>query len=144
MTYDPRLHHRRSIRLRGYDYAGGGAYFVTICTQDKKCLFGEITEGKMILTEAGSIVQRTWDTLPQRFRSLVLDASQIMPNHFHAIFVLPGQDWKRRWLWQLVSQLFNHPPQILWVGCIGMRPAVRNRRQIARRGGQALPLRAAA
>jgi REP element-mobilizing transposase RayT len=90
MTYDPRLHHRRSIRLRGYDYAGGGAYFVTICTQDKKCLFGEIAEGKMILSEAGSIVQRIWDTLLQRFASLVLDVSQIMPNHLHAIFVLPG------------------------------------------------------
>ena len=90
MTYDPRLHHRRSIRLRGYDYAGGGAYFVTICTQAKKCLFGEIVEGNMILNEAGSIVQRIWDTLPQRFGSLVLDAFQIMPNHVHAIFVLPG------------------------------------------------------
>ena len=90
MTYDPRLHHRRTIRLRGYDYAGGGAYFVTICTQAKKCLFGEIVEGNMIVNEAGSIVQRIWDTLPQRFGSLVLDAFQIMPNHLHAIFVLPG------------------------------------------------------
>ena len=90
MTYDPRLHHRRSLRLRGYDYAGGGAYFVTIGTQAKKCLFGEIVEGNMILNEAGSIIQRIWDTLPQRFGSLVLDAFQIMPNHWHAIFVLPG------------------------------------------------------
>jgi putative transposase len=90
MTYDPRLHHRRSIRLRGYDYAGGGAYFVTICTQDKKSLFGEIAEGEMILNEAGSLVQKTWNGLPQRFGSLVLDAFQIMPNHLHGILVLPG------------------------------------------------------
>ncbi|HVA00112.1 MAG TPA: transposase [Terriglobia bacterium] len=90
MAYDPRLHHRRSIRLRGYDYAGGGAYFVTICTRAKKCLFGEIVEGSMILNEAGNLVQRIWHTLPQRFGSLVLDAFQMMPNHLHAIFVLPG------------------------------------------------------
>ncbi len=93
MTYDPRIHHRRSIRLRGYDYAGGGAYFVTICTQDKNLLFGQIVEGNMILTEEGSIVQRIWDTLPQRFGSLVLDTFQMMPNHLHAIFVLPGMDF---------------------------------------------------
>jgi len=90
MTYDPRIHHRRSIRLRGYDYAGGGAYFITICTQDGIFLFGQIVEGEMILSEEGSIVQRIWDTLPQRFVSLVLDAFQMMPNHLHAIFVLPG------------------------------------------------------
>lgn len=90
MTYDLRIHHRRSIRLRGYDYAGGGAYFITICTQDKEFLFGQVVEGKMILSEQGSIVQGTWDALPQRFSSLVKDAFQMMPNHLHAIFVLPG------------------------------------------------------
>jgi len=90
MTYDPSLHHRRSIRLRGYDYAGGGAYFVTICAHAKKCLFGGIVEGNMILNEAGRIVQRIWETLPQHFGSLALDTFQIMPNHLHAIFVLPG------------------------------------------------------
>jgi REP element-mobilizing transposase RayT len=90
MTYDPRIHHRRSIRLRGYDYAGGGAYFITICTQDKEFLFGQIVEGNMVLSEQGSIVQRIWDALPRRFPSLVQDAFQMMPNHLHAIFVLPG------------------------------------------------------
>lgn len=90
MGYDPRIHHRRSIRLRGYDYAGGGAYFVTICTQGKEFLFGEIVEGEMIVNEAGRLVQKTWDALPQRFGSLVLDAFQVMPNHVHAVFVLPG------------------------------------------------------
>jgi REP element-mobilizing transposase RayT len=90
MVYDPRLHHRRSIRLRGYDYAGGGAYFVTVCTEARKCLFGEVIEGEMFLNEAGRLVQKTWDSLPERFRSLVLDVFQIMPNHLHGVFVLPG------------------------------------------------------
>ena len=90
MVFDPRLHHRRSIRLRGYDYAGGGVYFVTICTEAKKCLFGEVIESEMSLNEAGRLVQETWDSLPGRFTSLVLDAFQIMPNHLHGVFVLPG------------------------------------------------------
>jgi REP element-mobilizing transposase RayT len=90
MVYDPRIHHRRSIRLRGYDYAGGGAYFITICTQGKKFLFGEIVEGEMKLNEAARLIQKTWDALPGRFESVVLDVFQVMPNHLHGIFVLPG------------------------------------------------------
>ena len=90
MAYDPRKHHRRSIRLRGYDYAGGGAYYITICSQNKAYVFGQIVEGEMVMNEAGRLVQKTWDALPQRFVSLVLDAFQIMPNHLHAVFVLPG------------------------------------------------------
>ena len=90
MVFDPRVHHRRSIRLRGHDYAGGGAYFVTICTVDGKCPFGEVVEGEMFLNEAGGLVQKTWDSLPTRFRSLVLNAFQVMPNHIHGVFVLPG------------------------------------------------------
>ncbi len=90
MPYDPRLHHRRSIRLRGYDYSGGGAYFITICSREKQLLFGDIVEGEMILTEEGRIVPRIWHTLPKTYDSLVLDAFQVMPNHLHGIFVLPG------------------------------------------------------
>jgi REP element-mobilizing transposase RayT len=90
MVYDPSIHHRRSIRLRGYDYAGGGAYFITICTHCKIPQFGRIVEGEMILNETGRLMQKTWDDLPQRFTTLVLDAFQVMPNHLHAVFVLPG------------------------------------------------------
>ena len=90
MTYDPRIHHRRSIRLRGYDYAGGGAYFITICTQGKIPQFGRIAEGEMILNDAGRLVLKTWDDLPQRFHTLILDTFQMMPNHVHGVFVLPG------------------------------------------------------
>ena len=90
MVYDPRIHHRRSIRLRGYDYAGGGAYFITICTQGKVLVFGQIVQGEMALNEAGRLVQKTWEELPRRFETLVLDAFQIMPNHMHGVFVLPG------------------------------------------------------
>jgi REP element-mobilizing transposase RayT len=90
MTYDPAIHHRRSIRLRGHDYSGGGAYFITVCVQDKASLFGQILENEMVLSEAGRIVNRAWLALPLRFPSVVLDVHQVMPNHFHGIIVIPG------------------------------------------------------
>jgi len=90
MTYDPRIHHRRSIRLRGHDYSGGGAYVVTVCIQDKSSLFGQVLENEMVLSEPGRIVEVTWRTLPVRFPSVVLDVHQVMPNHFHGIVVIPG------------------------------------------------------
>ena len=61
MTYDPNQHHRRSIRLRGYDYAQPGAYFVTICTQDRNALFGGSAGGALRLNDAGRMVERWWD-----------------------------------------------------------------------------------
>ena len=76
---------RRSTRLRGYDYSQPGAYFVTICVQRRKCLFGTITDGKMRLNEIGQIVIECWNRIPQHFPSVELGESVIMPNHFHGI-----------------------------------------------------------
>jgi len=90
MAYDPKKHHRRSIRLRGYDYADGGAYFMTICVHNKECLLGRVVEGQMVLSDAGQTVQRVWLSLTQRLPAVVLDAFQIMPNHLHGVFVIPG------------------------------------------------------
>jgi REP element-mobilizing transposase RayT len=90
MAYDPKKHHRRSIRLRGHNYSGGGAYFITICVQDKQCMLGRVVDSRMTPSECGQVVQHVWDTLPQRFPTLVLDAFQLMPNHLHAILVIPG------------------------------------------------------
>jgi REP element-mobilizing transposase RayT len=71
MTYDPRIHHRRSIRLRGHDYRGGGAYFVTCCVDKKECLFGRVVESAMLVNECGELIQRAWAAIPQRFPSVV-------------------------------------------------------------------------
>ena len=90
MTYDPKIHHRRSIRLRGHDYAGGGAYFVTICIHGDQFLLGKIVENEMVLDNAGKIVEVAWRDLAARFPSVALDAHQVMPNHFHGIIVIPG------------------------------------------------------
>jgi REP element-mobilizing transposase RayT len=64
MKYNPNIHHRRSIRLRGYDYSRNGMYFVTICTQDRLRLFGDIADGEMQLNDAGRMVRATWDEIP--------------------------------------------------------------------------------
>lgn len=88
MKYHPDIHHRRSIRLKDYDYGQQGAYFVTICSQERLLFFGEIIETKMQLNEAGEMVQIIWDNLPGRFPQLALDAFVVMPNHVHGILVI--------------------------------------------------------
>jgi REP element-mobilizing transposase RayT len=87
MPYDPDRHHRRSIRLRGYDYTLAGAYFVTICAQQRVCLFGAEAD-PTVLTPAGRMVGEWWTALAQRFPTVALDASVIMPNHVHGIVIL--------------------------------------------------------
>jgi REP element-mobilizing transposase RayT len=87
LKFDPSIHRRRSIRLRGYDYTRPGAYFVTLVTQGRVCLFGKVEEGEMRLNAAGEIVRQEWLRLPRRFASVKLDAFVIMPNHIHAILV---------------------------------------------------------
>jgi REP element-mobilizing transposase RayT len=90
MKYNPQIHHRRSIRLKGYDYAQAGLYFITICCQDRTCLFGEITDGEMILNDAGQMVETQWLALPNRFPNIALHEYVVMPNHFHAILEIVG------------------------------------------------------
>jgi REP element-mobilizing transposase RayT len=92
MRYDPKKHHRRSIRLKGYDYSQAGAYFVTICTQDRACLFGEVVDGEMRLNDVGRMVVAEWERLPERFPDVALDAFVVMPNHIHGIIVITHPD----------------------------------------------------
>jgi REP element-mobilizing transposase RayT len=87
-TFDPQKHHRRSIRLKGYDYASAGAYFVTIVTYQRECVFGEIVNGEMRLNEVGKIVEKTWNDLPNHYSNVELGAFCIMPNHVHGIIIL--------------------------------------------------------
>lgn len=86
--YNPNIHHRRSIRLKGHDYAQAGLYFITICCENRICRFGNIENGEMILNEYGIIAHHEWVKLSERFPNFELDAFQIMPNHIHGIIVL--------------------------------------------------------
>jgi REP element-mobilizing transposase RayT len=88
MKYNPDVHHRRSIRLKNYDYSQAGAYFITLCVQNRECVFGEIVDRHMHLSPVGENVFLQWTNLPQRFAGLELDAFVVMPNHFHAIILI--------------------------------------------------------
>jgi len=90
MKYNPKIHDRKSIRLKGYDYSQAGAYFITICCQDRECRFGKIENDQMVLNEFGTIAYNEWNKLPERFSNFELDVFQIMPNHIHGIIVLVG------------------------------------------------------
>jgi putative transposase len=88
MKYDPQKHHRRSIRLKGYDYSQPGGYFVTIVTKSRDLLFGEVVTGKMILNDAGKMIQCLWRELLNRFINIELYEFSVMPNHFHGILMI--------------------------------------------------------
>ena len=92
MNYDPNIHHRRSIRLKGFDYSNSGYYFITVCCQDKRKLWGVIENDQMTLNDAGKMVESVWSELPKRFPKMVLHNYVIMPNHFHAIIELSCGD----------------------------------------------------
>ena len=79
---------RRSIRLRGYDYAQPGAYFITICAQGQESLFGKVVDGEMILSDWGRLVVACWEEIPTHFPNVDRDAFVLMPNHMHGIIII--------------------------------------------------------
>jgi putative transposase len=80
--------HRRSIRLRGYVYSSRGIYFVTICTEKKVCLFGQVVDNEMKVNEAGRIVEKVWNSIPDRFPNVQVDSFVVMPNHVHGVIAI--------------------------------------------------------
>ena len=87
-TYNPQIHHRRSIRLKGYDYSQAGMYFVTICCKDRECRFGRIENDEMILNDAGKNANECWLEIPNHFPNAILHEHIVMPNHVHGIIEL--------------------------------------------------------
>jgi REP element-mobilizing transposase RayT len=88
---DLNMGQRRSLRLAGYDYSAPGMYFVTVCTEAKVALFGEIHGSGVKLNAAGDVVVGAWMEIPERFVGVQLDSFVVMPNHFHGvIFILSG------------------------------------------------------
>ena len=88
--YNPNIHHRKSIRLKGYDYSQAGLYFITICVQNREYLFGKIENAKMELNDAGRMVATEWFKLTSRYDNIKLHEFIVMPNHFHAILEIVG------------------------------------------------------
>jgi putative transposase len=90
MRYNPAVHKRKSIRLKGYDYSRAGLYFITISVRDSELLFGKIENDEMLLNDAGKMIQTQWEKLPQRFCNIALHEFVVMPNHFHGILEIGG------------------------------------------------------
>src|ERR1039458_10380428 len=92
VKYNPAIHHRHSIRLKGYDYSSAGAYFITAVLQHRMHLFGCVSENGMQLSEAGKIAHRCWEEIPLHFPHTALDEFIIMPDHMHGIIVILQDD----------------------------------------------------
>ena len=90
MEYNPDVHHRHSIRLIEYDYSRSGAYFITICTHNRECIFGEIVDRVMNYTELGNIAASHWQNLARHHPNIEIDESIVMPNHLHGIIIIDG------------------------------------------------------
>ena len=103
MNYNPNIHHRRSIRLKGYDYSQAGLYFITICCNERECHFGKIENDKMVLNDAGTIAHNEWLKTSELRPNFELDEFVIMPNHMHGIIRLSGRG-------ELHSPDNNHSP----------------------------------
>lgn len=92
MKYNLQMHHRRSIRKKGYDYSSCGAYFVTMNTQKRESFFGCIIDNEMELNDSGLMIEKWYNELPQKFPGVILDEYIIMPDHFHCIIWIDSAD----------------------------------------------------
>jgi len=90
--YNPEKHHRRSIRLKSHDYAGGGLYFVTLCAHNRQQLFGSIEGGKVCLTEAGRVAKACWLAIPEHFLGIEPGGFVVMPDHVHGLVRMPASE----------------------------------------------------
>jgi len=109
MKYNSKKHHRRSIRLKEYDYSQPGLYYITICTYNRELLFGNIFNNKIFLNNAGIMVKKFWCEIPLHFPITKLDEYIIMPNHIHGIIKIIENDDKT-----VGGQNFDpllHPPK---------------------------------
>ena len=91
MKYNPEIHRRRSVRLKEYDYSQEGYYYITICTKNRECWFGNVVDGEMKLSDIGEIVKKCWMEIPQHFDNAFVDVFVVMPNHFHGIVVIENE-----------------------------------------------------
>ena len=76
---------RKSLRLKNYDYTQNGFYFITICVQNKACLLGKIIDQKMVLNDAGVMINNIWQEIPKYYEGFEIHEFIVMPNHIHGI-----------------------------------------------------------
>ncbi len=86
--YDKETHKRRSIRIKEYDYSQANWYYITICTYDKECIFGDIKKVEMVLNEYGQVAEKCMNDIPEHNQLMKLDYCCVMPNHVHLIIII--------------------------------------------------------
>ena len=124
MKPESAIYSRRSIRLKGYDYSSAGAYFVTICTQNRECLFGEVVDEEMSINEIGTIVQAEWMRTADIRSNVLTDQFIIMPNHIHGIWYLIERDDGRGVLqYATTESQFRSPSQTIGAIVRGFKSA---------------------
>lgn len=109
--FDPKKHHRHSIRLPEYDYSQPGAYYVTIVAWHRECLFGEVVNREMKLSKFGLVAKQQWEKLPKRFPNIKLGTYIIMPNHMHGIIVITSGRGTAGTLADLTGELSRRAPR---------------------------------
>ena len=92
IMYDPKIHHRQSLRWDKHNYSSPGFYYVTICIQEQRSLLGNVQSGVMNLNDAGEMVDASWFRIPMQFPTIQLDEHITMPNHFHGIIQIIGRE----------------------------------------------------
>jgi len=133
MRFIPGTRNRRSVRLKEYGYVQAGAYFVTICTCNRNCLFGKVVDGEIRLNEYGEIVRNEWIKTASVRANVVLDVFVIMPNHIHGIIILTNDVGTTRWVARTMQ-----PGSIGTI--IGQFKSVATKRINVRRGTPGLPV----
>jgi putative transposase len=92
IKFNPEKHHRRSIRLKDYDYSEAGGYFPTICSFKRNCIFGEVINGEMHLNKIGRVVKEQWMKSVYIRKEIISDEFIIMPKHVHDIAMITESD----------------------------------------------------
>ena len=126
IKYNSEEHHRRSIRVKGYDYTQPGAYFITICTHTMKSIFGRVVNGEMQLNECGIIVKNEWLKTGELRANAVLDEYIIMPNHFHGIVIITD-DGRGVLQYAPTNNAFRSPSHTIGAIVRGFKSAVTKR-----------------
>ena len=109
MEYNPNIHHRRSVRLKEFDYSRPGEYFVTICTYNRECILGEIVNGELRLNELGRRTEKCWMEIPDHFPYVELDEFVVMPNHIHGLICILENDVGK----DLINQILTRKNQFV-------------------------------